>query len=107
DLQAERHAADAGAQPPAAGEQARARGRANRADEEAVELNRPARKAIDVRRRDVRVAGHAEVAVALVVGEDEQDVRPRRGGLRRTCGVQRKPDEAEQGAKEAWDGRAA
>ncbi len=48
------------------------------------ELRRLRSKAVDVRRLDYGIAGAGEVAVALVIGQDEHDVRP--GVFRRRRG---------------------
>ena len=74
-LAAGRDAAHAAARMVAAGEELGARGRADRADEEPVEQRAVARQRIDVRRREVGVAVDAQVAPALVVGQDDDDIR--------------------------------
>jgi hypothetical protein len=74
------HAA-AGVIPP--GEEFRPRRRADRADVEAIEQRAGSGQGIDVRRSQVRVAVNAEIAPALIVGEDDDDVGTRRGCRRR------------------------
>ena len=64
----------AGAVVVAARHQRGARRRADRADVEALDLSALRRQGVEVRRPEDRVAGEAEVAVALVVGHDEHDV---------------------------------
>jgi hypothetical protein len=79
-LQPGRDAAHAAARVPAAGEQLGPRRRADRLHEEALEAGAVLRQRVDVRRAQVGVAVEAQIAPALVVGEDDDDVRPGRGG---------------------------
>ena len=71
------HAMDSAARMVAAGEEFGPGGRAERADEEAIEARTVACQAVQVGRGQVRVAVDADVAPALVVGQDHQDI----GGL--------------------------
>ena len=59
----------------AAGEELGPRRRADRADVEPLEQRAVARQRVDVRRREIRVAVDAQIAPALIVGEDDDDVR--------------------------------
>src|SRR5207248_2068149 len=86
-------AADAAARVVAAGEVLDPRRRTDRADVEALEGSPVAGQGIDVRRVEVGVAVGAEVAPALVVGEDDDDVRPT---LRRGRGQARRDGEGGQ-----------
>ena len=58
------------------GHQAGPGGTANRRDVEARQLDALPRQLVEVRRLNVRIAVKAEVAPALVVGHDQQDVGP-------------------------------
>ena len=70
------HGAEAGGMGVDAGEQHRARGRARGRDEEAREQQARARERVEVRRADL-AARDAQVRVAEVVGDDQQDARAR------------------------------
>ena len=65
---------DAGPVVVPAGQQAGPRGRADRGDVEVLEPDALPRQAIEVRRPDLGVAVEAEVAIALVVGDDQDHV---------------------------------
>ena len=84
------HAADAAARVPAAGEELGPRRRAHRLHEEAVEPCAVLGQRVDVRRAEVGVAVEAQVAPALIVGEDDDDVRLRLLGTQ--CTDRRKKD---------------
>ena len=64
----------AGAIVVPAGQQAGARRRADRRNVEVLEPDALPGELVEVRRLDLGVAVHAEVAVALVVGDDHHDV---------------------------------
>ena len=74
-------AVHAAADRQAAGEQRRPARRAHRLDVEAGPLLPLGGHRVEPRRADVRAAERAEVAVAQVVGEDDDDVRRGRGRL--------------------------
>ena len=86
---------DAGPRVVAAGQEFRARRRADRADEEPSEGGALSRQRVDVRRADVDVAVEAQVSPALVVGQKEDDVGPRRR-IRRPAGGDRRGNEREE-----------
>ena len=66
---------DAGAQRVTPGEQARAGGRAKRADLKLFEAQSLARETIEVGGLEQRIPMQGKIAVALVVGEHQEDVR--------------------------------
>ncbi len=70
---------DASAVVVAARHEARPRGRAHRANLELRELHAFAGDAVHGRGVEVRIAVQGEVAIALIVGNDEYDVRPALG----------------------------
>ena len=72
---------DAGAQRVASGEQARARGRTKWANLKLFEAQALACKTIEVGRFEQRVPMQGKIAVALVVGENQEDVGFLRGYL--------------------------
>ena len=76
---ARRGAVDAAADVVPAGQEFGPRGRTDRADEEAVQACPAAGQRVETRRGKVRVAVDAQVAPALVVGDDEEDVGPASG----------------------------
>lgn len=80
-------AAHAGPRMIPAGEHLGTGGRADGTDEETVERHAIAGQGIDVRRGEIGISRHAEIAPALVVSEDEDDIR-RRGGLHARRGQQ-------------------
>ena len=81
-----------------AGEDAHAAGHADGGGVVVIrETHAVAREAIEVRRVDVGVAGGADGARGLVIGEEEDDVRPRRG---RGGGGQGEDAEGDEGADE-------
>ena len=67
---------DAGAEVVSPGEQTGARRRADGRDIEVLEPDALARELVEMRRLDLGVAVNAQIAEALVVGHDEQDIRP-------------------------------
>ncbi|MGC3957532.1 MAG: hypothetical protein QM813_06110 [Verrucomicrobiota bacterium] len=73
-VRARRHAPDAGEQVIAPGEERRTRRRAGGGDDEVAEQGRLAREAIEVGRAHEAVAVEAEIAEALVVADDQEDV---------------------------------
>jgi hypothetical protein len=64
------------AQVVAAGQETRPSRRAHGTDEEAIEHDRLGRQPIEVGRVEVWIAARAEIAITLVVGDDEDDVWP-------------------------------
>ena len=71
---AEEGVGHSGAVVVASGHQAGPRGRADRHDVEVGQRHALRGQAVDVRRADERIAGYAEFAEALVVGEDDDHV---------------------------------
>ena len=96
---------DAGAVVVPTGHQARSGRRANRADIEVCAFDRSRGKAIDVRRLNNRVAVATEIAIGLIVGEDEDDTR----GLWRagSVSIRRNDDQAQQNEQTAHGGASA
>ena len=78
-LLAVRHAPHAAPQRVAARQQSRSRGRAKRIDVEPLELHAGLGQGVDVGRLQVGIAVQAEIAVALIVRHDQQDVGFSRG----------------------------
>ena len=85
---AARRVNDARAIVIAPGEQASAGRRANRADVETFELHSLARKGIDVRSLEMRIAVNAKVGEPLVVGHHKDDIGAG-GSLRRDASAAR------------------
>ena len=91
-------AAHAGVTHVPAGHEHAARRRADsRPGVELREADPLGRQPIEVRRLDDPLPVRTEIAVAEVVGQDEDDVRPRRGLRGRTCGGQRSQARPQQG----------
>src|SRR5439155_1892313 len=83
----------------AAGQEFRARRRADRRYEEPVEESAVARQRVDGGRREIRVAVDAQVAPALIVGQEDDDVRaPVPDGTFSSAGGGGSGDEHQQGA---------
>ena len=70
------------AQRPAPREQSRARRGAKRVHIEPIKPHALRAQLVDVRRLQMRVAVDGEVAVALVIGDDEEDVGFGLGGVK-------------------------